>query len=273
MTSHKSGHSFKPFVVLGIFLLVWWGLPPVFHSFTKVTFAEIQAPFATLHSHIKDFQFYLELQLHSKKELIETCRDLSRLNAYHSLQKQENKSTQTEIEALELLLHLPPNPGFRYEVARVCFRDISAWWQQLIIRKGQNYGIMPGQAVVFGGGVVGKIAESYATTAVVELVTSPNFRCSAHFESDNSPVIYQGLINKPFSSPTGYVTNAPNKITAGIHLVSSRLGGIFPDGLIIGFVNQLQPEADGLFQSGTVSLDPRLFEIQEVAVLIPSELE
>ena len=54
-----------------------------------------------------------------------------------------------------------------------------------------------------------------------------------------------------------------------LRLTSSRLGGVFPDGLTLGWVYRLDPSPDGLFQSGVVRLDPRLQTIREVAVMIP----
>lgn len=54
-----------------------------------------------------------------------------------------------------------------------------------------------------------------------------------------------------------------------LRLVSSRLGGIFPDGLTIGLVRELKTGQDGLFQAGEVALDKRLLELREVAILIP----
>jgi len=51
-------------------------------------------------------------------------------------------------------------------------------------------------------------------------------------------------------------------------LVTSGLGE-FPPGLTIGYVTRLETSADGLFQNGEVSLDPRLSELTEVTVLVP----
>jgi rod shape-determining protein MreC len=44
---------------------------------------------------------------------------------------------------------------------------------------------------------------------------------------------------------------------------------VFPAGLTIGYVSRLEASTDGLFQSGEVSLDPRLSELTEVTVLVP----
>ena len=40
-------------------------------------------------------------------------------------------------------------------------------------------------------------------------------------------------------------------------------------GIVLGYVQELELDTNGLFKSGTVLLDPRLNELHEVAVLVP----
>ena len=51
-------------------------------------------------------------------------------------------------------------------------------------------------------------------------------------------------------------------------IVTAGLGGVFPPGLVLGYVQDLELDTNGLFKSGTVLLDPRLNELHEVAVLV-----
>lgn len=55
-----------------------------------------------------------------------------------------------------------------------------------------------------------------------------------------------------------------------LRLISSRLGGVFPDGFVVGHLDRIQVGEDGLFQEGRVRLDPGLNTVREVAVLIPA---
>jgi rod shape-determining protein MreC len=177
------------------------------------------------------------------------------------------------VRRLEGFFNLPSLDEYRYEVARVVRRDLTAWWQTLVIRKGVNYGIEPGQAVVFAGGVVGRVSTVGAYTATVELISSPHFRAAAHIEGDDRPVEFRGGLNPGLQAASGKVATVPADVVATLkaplRLTSSRLGGVFPDGLTLGWVYSLDPSPDGLFQAGAVMLDPRLQSIREVAVLIP----
>lgn len=263
----------KPLVALGVFLVAWWVIPTTFKSFLKISFAEFQAPAWVASSYLDDLEGFWARRSHSKVELIEAGRDVARVTSLYQFNAQRMRSLESEVERLESILNLPSRREFRYEVARVIRRDLSAWWQHIIIRKGEDFDIPVGAAVVFSGGVVGRVVEVNAFTSRVELVTSPNFRMAAQFEGDERPVVYQGVPQSGFGQPVGSVRDAPQDVSASrqtpLKLVSTRLGGRFPPGSLIGQVTWLEPGSTGIFQAGEVELDPRLLSLHEVAVLIP----
>ncbi len=263
----------RPFFTLSLVLLAWLLLPLAVKSFTRVTFFELQAPFAAAQSYVTDLQDFWALRLRPKNEIIEAGRDLARLNSAYELRLQENEQLRAEILRLENLLKLPPLPAYRFEPARVSKRDFSGWWQRLVIRKGSRHGITLGAPVVFVGGVVGRVVEVYAYTSVVDLISSPTFRIAATTEGDNRPISYQGGLNDSFKGPRGVIEFVPVDIYAATNqprrLVTSGLGGVFPPGLTIGDITKLEPSTDGLFKTGEVRLDDRLGSLTEVTVLVP----
>ncbi len=263
----------SPFFTLGIILLTWLLLPFVFKTFTRATFFEIQAPLTVADSYAHDLQDFWSNRLRSKDELLQAGRDLAGLVAKYDFSVQQNQQLEADILRLENLLNLPPLPAFRLEPARVAQRDFSGWWQRFTIRKGKNFGLTVGAPVVFSGGVVGRITEVHRYTAVVDLVTSPTFRLAASLAGDNRPISYQGGLNDSFKAPRGTVEFVPLEFTtarnAPRRLVTSGLGGIFPAGLSIGEILNLELSADGLFKAGDVQLDERIGTLTEVTVLVP----
>jgi len=263
----------RPFFTLGIVLLAWLFVSLVVKTFTRATFFEIQAPLVVADSYVQDLQTFWSNRLHSKDELLIAGRQVAGLIADYDFGVQQNKNLEAEILRLENMLNLPPMPAFRFEPARVARRDFSAWWQRMVIRKGENYGITVGSPVVFAGGVVGRVTEVYHYTSVVDLITSPTFRLAASVAGENRPVSYQGGLNDSFKSPRGTVEFVPLDVFATRslprRLVTSGLGGVFPPGLSIGDITTLEPSADGLFKNGEVSLDERLGTLTEVTVLVP----
>jgi rod shape-determining protein MreC len=266
----------KPFVTLGVIVLAWLLVPVAVKSFLRITFFELQAPVQVTTSYVRDLQEYWTDRAHSKNELIEAARELRHVYSGYEFQAQQTEALQAEVGRLEQLLHLPPNPNYRFEPARVCRRDMSVWWQQITIRKGTNYDLPVGAPVVFGGGVVGRVREVRAYEADVDLVSSPRMRLAATFEDDARPVSYQGGDNPSLGPARGIVEFVPPDLitysSSPRRLVTSGLGE-FPPGLTIGYVTRLETSTDGLFQSGEVSLDPRLSELTEVTVLVPHNPE
>ena len=266
----------RPFLTLGLVIAAWLVVPVVLKTFTRATFFELTAPVAVSASYARDLQEFWSLRMHSNSDLIEAGRDLARLNASYSLSVQQNTEMQAEIARLEQLLRIPARPGFRAEHARVVRREFSGWWQRLVIRKGRNFNIPVGAPVVFSGGVVGRVVEVYAYSAVVELLSSPNVRLAAFIEGDNRPISYQGGINPAFGPARGAVEFVPLDIYASPNLprrlITSGLGGVFPPGLTLGTVTKVDASTDGLFKSGEVQLDPNLSSLTEVTVLVPDSL-
>lgn len=263
----------RPFLVLGIAVIVWLFLPTLLKRFMRASFFEFQAPIEATTSAVRDVQDYWSLRTRSKNELIEAGIQLANLNAQYETRLREYAALQAQTRRLEELLRLPSFPEYRSEAARVVRRDFTAWWQRLVIRKGRNHGIAVGSPVIFVGGVVGRVTEVGAYTSVVELISSPGVRIAATLEGDTRPISYQGGVNPAFGPASGVVEFVPLDIFANPaapkRLVTSGLGGIFPPGLNLGQILKLERGGDGLFQTGTIELDPRLSSVSEVAVLVP----
>jgi rod shape-determining protein MreC len=263
----------RPFLTFGIIVAAWLVLPVIVKSFTRASFFELTAPIPVAASYARDLQEFWSLRLHSKAELMEAGRDLARLNASYSLSVQQNSELQSQVSRLEGLLRMPQIPGYRFEHARIVRRDFSGWWQRMVIRKGTNFGISVGAPVVFTGGVVGRVAEVHAYTAVVELIGSPNVRIAGAIEGDERPISFQGGINPTFGPASGVIEFVPLDVfaseTSPKRLVTSGQGGVFPGGLTLGTVTKVEPSTDGLFKTGEVQLDPNLASLTEVTVLVP----
>jgi rod shape-determining protein MreC len=263
--------KFKPLIFMGLVLFAWILIPSFFKSFTENFFYEFQAPAWIGGSFARDVQKFWTGRVQTKKDLIEEGRDLARLNATLQFQVQQFDSLAAQVDRYQELFNLPSLPSYQAEVGRIARRDANGWWQQITVRKGKNFGIPDGAPVVFSGGVVGKVREVYMTTTVIDLITSPNIRLAAVFEGDERPVLYQGTISGPFSTPKGSILNVPTDIRVSKdhprRLITSGLGGVFPPGLTIGWVHSLNVSSDGLFQSGEVILAADLNVLREVAIL------
>jgi rod shape-determining protein MreC len=267
----------SPFLTLGILVAAWLIVPTAVKSFARASFFALTAPITLTASKVRDLQEFWALRGHSKTELIEAGRDQARVNASFEVAAQRNTDLQAEIDRLESLLRLPSFKEHQLEHARVLRRDFSAWWQRIVISKGRNFRIPLGAPVIFSGGVVGRVAEVHATTAVVELISSASVRLAGVVEGDNRPISFQGGLNPTFAPPKGVVELMPLDIMATPQtpkrLVTSGFGGVFPPGLTLGTIVRAELGSDGLFKSGEVRLDERLGSLTEVSVMVPLNLD
>ena len=254
-------------------LLAWALLPIPVKKAVRNGFHEFQAPSWEALSWGRDLQNFWAGRANKHSELISQGRDLARLNGAFRLQVMENESLRQELQRMEALLDLPPRPRYRYEVARVTHRQIGTWWHEMVVRKGRDDGITEGNGVVYAGGVVGKVQKVYEGTSIVRLVTSPGFRMPATLHGQTQPLFIQGLQHGSIGKPTGRVRNVP--ISSNVtpenpgYLVSTSLGQVFPNGLHIGKVEHLEQSSNGLFREGTVQFPSELYNLNEVAILVP----
>lgn len=250
-------------------------MPSFVKNSAKDLFAEFSAPVDILPSQLGDLETYWIKHANSKRALIEAGRDLARLNASYTTKVLENEFLKDRIARYETLLKMPSFDRFNPVVARVIRRDISAWWQQITVRRGSADGVQKGDAVIYKNGVVGRIVQVSSFESVVELVSSSGFRMAAYFSGCTTPVIYQGGGAKAFTSYSGNALSVPSNLNASekepLLLYTSSLAGTFPEGIYIGSVEKLELDDDCLFKKGTVILPKSLHDLREVVILTKVE--
>ena len=250
---------------------------------TKSAFREFQAPIWEISSRVDDLTHYWGHISDTKLTLMEKGREFARLKSDVEIQKVRADELEYEIKRLQRLrnsieslnssINLDPSIQYKSIIARVSVRKMSGWWQQITIRKGQNYGIEKGYGVVFNGGILGRVTNVDSRSSEIEIITNPNFRIVAHFANDTRPVTFQGNGIDLGGQAHGLVRDVPHDITPTrdepIKLVSSSLGGNFPHGVPIGTVYSLEGEKEGLFKTGKVILNSTINQVHEIAILKP----
>ena len=262
-----------PIITLFAFLLIWWLTPNIAKLFIEKSLQEFQAPMWLATHALESETSKAFLKTKSKDDLIDVITALKRKNAFYQQIDGLNKSYKDEIERLESILSLQNRFLFKHEFSHVIQRNIGSWWQTIRINKGRKHDVEKGDAVIFAGGVVGRIASTNYYTSEIDLLTSDDFRISATFQGDQRPLIYEGSGTNQWGQISGTIKNAPQDLMTNsiepIHLVTTGLGGKFPAGIKIGEVPWLEPDNTGLFQAGKVNIDQRLLGIKEVVILIP----
>lgn len=135
----------------------------------------------------------------------------------------------------------------------VVSRNISGWWSTVRIGKGSSDGIEEGHAVISPDGLVGKTLEVGPLTAEVLLLSDPACRVSAKIARADVFGLVRGAGTDLRGHPRAFMEfiNKDAEIKVGDEVVTSGLssiGGPFPKGVHIGYIEKVHRDNSGLFQ-------------------------
>jgi rod shape-determining protein MreC len=136
--------------------------------------------------------------------------------------------------------------------ARVIGRSPSAWYSVVKIDKGTSDGIRVDQPVIASGGLAGRISRVTGGTAEVKLITDPSSGVSAQVMPNGAhgtvtaEVGNTGNLVLDFLEKGRRVTDGTTVVTSGS--TSSRLESLFPRGILIGEVTDVDSDEIELFE-------------------------
>jgi rod shape-determining protein MreC len=156
----------------------------------------------------------------------------------------------SEVEVLSALLDFArTNPENRYAAASVIGRDPSPFLHYVIIDKGSDNGIRRGMPVVTQQGLIGRIDAVTSGASRVQLITDPASSVNVRLQQTKTEVVLSGSI-------TGDLTldMIPQDVTVQIGelVITSGLGGSYPQDILIGQVTGVKRQSYDLFQTASI---------------------
>lgn len=190
-----------------------------------------------------------------------------------SLLETQYKDVLAENKRLRELLELKGSLPFDSVSARVSGRDPQSWAQAVWIDRGTKDQVKPdspvvavlpeaedGAAVVKG--LIGRVLETAHRTSKVLLVTDPLSSIAVSLPRTGE----QGLVQGQGSHLSLEYLEMVSQVQPGDEVVTSGLGGIFPPGLPVGTLTQVELSPSG-FRRGVVKPAVSLNAVREVLVL------
>jgi rod shape-determining protein MreC len=152
--------------------------------------------------------------------------------------------------------------------AQVIGMDPTGWFQSVIIDKGKNAGIKLNMPVVNAEGVVGKlVAVSYNYSKVL-LIIDQNSAVDCIIQRSRDNGIVKGLSSKVCT--LDYVLKSSD-VHVGDIVVTSGLGGIFPKGIPVGEVIDVQDPAGELFKEIKIKPVVDFSKLEELLVILKED--
>ncbi|MFC1497091.1 rod shape-determining protein MreC [Verrucomicrobiota bacterium] len=157
--------------------------------------------------------------------------------------------------------------------------DISGWWHTITLNKGTDEGVKRNMAVITTKGLIGKTIGVSKHTADVLLITDPNCRVACKFSRTGSFGILcgAGVSAKGKSALEMLASVKPCKMSymskddeiwGYDEVVTSGLGGIFPEGLLVGNVTGSSVDSAGLYQRADILPAAELGALKYVFVVV-----
>lgn len=183
------------------------------------------------------------------------------------LERQQLLAERAEAERLRrLLAFAEASPDRRYVGARVVGVRLGPVGLQLLtIDRGSDDGIARMMPVVVADGVVGRVHAVAGGTADVLVLTDRNSSVAARVERTRARANVRGL-GKPDAARLDFALRTEDMIE-GDALVTSGTDGVFPRGIPVGKVTQLDRTAHGLFQEARVIPAVDVTRVEEVLVM------
>ena len=197
--------------------------------------------------------------------LEEENRHLKKENA--SLTQDLNQYREGYLEGMRLqkLLALKGRVQYPLIAARVIGRDQSSILKTILINKGTSHGLRVDLPVMADQGVVGRIIETSLHVSQILLLTDESSNIDALVQENRIQGIVQGAGSLGYSLK--YVPKTET-VNIGNVVITSGLSGLFPKGLLIGSVKNVDKTDSGLFQRIDIAPFVDFARIEEVMVMV-----
>ncbi|MBI4681900.1 MAG: rod shape-determining protein MreC [Nitrospirae bacterium] len=174
------------------------------------------------------------------------------------------KEAAYENERLRSILQLKSERADYIATAEVFARDPTNWFQIMWINKGLSSGIAKNMVAVTPLGPVGKIHRVFNERANIILITDVNSSVAVRLQSTRVEGILEGRgDNRCYLK---YIVKDID-VAVGENVITSGLDGIYPEGLLIGYVTDVDKEGGEIFQLIEVAPSQYLNRVEDVVIL------
>ncbi len=178
----------------------------------------------------------------------------------------QNRELTLENARLKKFVAFTSTASGTYVAARVIARDPSPWFKTLMIDKGERHGLKKNAPILVPEGIVGQITKVSPNFSRVLLITDRNSAVDALVQNTRA----RGIVKGNGENRCSFVYAVrKEEIQAGEVIVSSGLDRIFPKGVKIGTVLEVEKDHSRLFQDIIIQTSVDFDKLEEVLVYKP----
>lgn len=191
----------------------------------------------------------------------------------------ENNNLQEEkyeLERLRELYKLDQNYAEYEKVgAHVISKDSGNWFSTFTVDKGSLDGIQKDMNVIAGSGLVGIVTQTGPTWATVRSIIDDSSNVGGMVLSTSDTCTVRGdlsLINEG-KMRFEQMENNDNKVEVGEQIVTSHISDKYVQGILIGYVSEVQVDANNLTRSGYITPVVDFKKLQEVLIITKTKAQ
>ncbi len=228
------------------------GLAPAYHLMTNTG------------QKINEWVSYPVALLEASRDNRELEEKISRLEA----RIRQEEEVRQENKRLKRLLEWQEGKGQQYDsvVASIIARDPDNWFSTVTVNKGREDGINSDMTVVAPTGLVGRVINVSPDTAEVMLITDPRSGVGALMQETRAPGIVEGIASGSVYLHMNHIP-ANIMVTEGETVITSGQGSIYPKGIAIGAVVDVNKVTSGLFKMATIKPYVDFNRLEEVLII------
>jgi rod shape-determining protein MreC len=208
---------------------------------------------------------------------VQRVRDLADQNAAYKDQIDKLQSEVVRLHELEvenadlrnlLSMKARTGPGALIPV-QVIARDDTPYVQAITIDKGANDGIKQDAVVITHQGLVGLVIKVNPTSAKVRLINDLNSSVSVRLQTQWRTT---GILRGQSQGNLMVIAYIPQTdvVSEGDVVLTSGLGGVYPEGLVVGKVARVERKDADPFQAAVVEAAVAMDKLERLYVLADS---
>lgn len=212
--------------------------------------------------------FWFEEKFSFFSDISETKKEnesLSEENLRLKFRLSQLQEVENENKVLRNEIGLMDKTDYQTEASLIIGRNLSKDRKIIYLDKGSKNDLEKGDSVIVGGGVlIGKISKVYPSSSEVELILDKSNKINAEIQEIETKGIVQGEFG---TSASINMVPQTAKIEKGQTVITSGLGDVFPRGLLIGHIKDVDVTVDQLFQKASLELPVQFNDLRMVWII------
>jgi rod shape-determining protein MreC len=193
--------------------------------------------------------------------------------AMQSERLQRVQQLAQENARLRALLDLRPSLTVRSQAAEILFEAADPYSRKVLIDRGLSQGVVLGSPVINEVGVLGQVTRAYPLSAEVTLLSDKDAAIPVlNTRTQQRGAAYGGAAGGPNGMELRF-TSANADVQAGDMLHTSGLDGVYPPGLLVARVVNVERRAETGFARVLLKPEANVDGVRHVLVLEPLSVQ